>query len=153
MRGSGNKQQQLEWLLLHVMGDLKQMQTLHKQLLPSLHTNSGWVFAGNLSALQSGLISCTTTENPRYSRLCLSVKTVTGSKWNDRNSSVTNSFGHRAGAAHGELSTAEGSHANAPGAPCQPHHGPAVATGEQHLPAGALWPQLRALINLPQRHH
>lgn len=53
------------------MGDLEQMQMLHKQLLPSLYTTSGWVFAGNLSAPQSGSIIHTATENPCYSYVCL----------------------------------------------------------------------------------
>lgn len=73
------------------------------------------------------------------------------SKWNDRNSSVTDSFCHRAGAAHGKLSTAEGL-VLMPLVPLASPTmaGPAAAAGEQHLPAGALWPWLGTLINLLQ---
>lgn len=49
--------------------------------------------------------------------LCLSAKTVMERKRNDRNSAATSSFCHRVGTAHGELSTAQGSGANVPGAP------------------------------------
>lgn len=105
--------------------------------------HQGWVFAGNLGALQSGSISCTTTENPRYSRGRLSVKTVMESKRNDRNSAATSSFCHGVSSAQPRVSC------QCPWCPLGPQtcHSP---TAEQPLPPAAPWPQLRALINLPQ---